>query len=150
MKKHSSIPTLLSLVVLFLATISSVYAQEKTIPDFLKGKQSWNEKLVVIYTPVGQEDAGKEQLNALFASINSLKKQNITVVQIPTKLSVSNWLYLKQKLRFHENRLNVWVFDEKGNLRMSSTKVILVDQVLRILDIETRPDTLAKAHYVWK
>jgi hypothetical protein len=149
MKKPISTLTLSCLTVILMVTLSSVYGQEKSIPDFLKEKQTWNEKLVVIYTPTGQEYAGKEQLNAFFSSINSFKKEKITVVQLPTSLSMSNRLYLKQKFRYHSDRLNVWVFDEKGNLRMSSTKVVLPEQVLRILTIETRPDALAKAQYFW-
>ncbi len=145
MKKQISIPTLLVLTALVLSTISVSYGQEKSIPDFLKEKQTWNERLVVIYAPVEQQHSIKEQLNVLYSSISVFKKEKIVVVQIPLTLSASNRMYLKQKLRYHEDRLNVWVIDEKGNLRMSSTKVNSADQFLRVLNIETRPDALAKA-----
>jgi len=130
--------------------MSVTYAQEKSIPDFLKEKQVWNEKLVVIYAPADQQNVVKEQLNALYSSIPVFKKEKIVVVQIPATLSFSNRMYLKQKLRYHEDRLNVWVIDENGNLRMSSTKLNSADQFLRVLNVKTRPEALAKAQYFWK
>ncbi len=149
MQRFTSFPALLSFTALLLAAVTASYGQEKSIPEFLKEKQVWDEKLVVIYAPALQNDMVKEQLNALRSSLSVFKKEKIVVVQIPAALSASNRLYLKQKLRYHQDRLNVWVIDERGNLRMSSTKVNSADQLLRVLHIDTRPDALAKARSFW-
>jgi hypothetical protein len=149
MKQKIILPTLSTLVALLLTTISSSYGQSKSISEFLKDKQVWNEKLVVIYAPTEQQDVVKEQINTLYSSINLFKKEKIVVVQLPVALSYPDRMYLKQKLRYQEDRLNVWVIDEKGNLRMSSTKINSADQFLRVLNIETRPNALAKAQYFW-
>ncbi|MPR36326.1 DUF4174 domain-containing protein [Salmonirosea aquatica] len=150
MRQSFSIRTLAGLTYLLLGTLTFSYGQQKTIPDFLREKQVWNEKLVVIYAPAEQQHRIKEQLNTLYSSLNTFKKEKIVVVQIPAALSVIDRMYLRQKLRYHEDRFNLWVIDEKGNLRMSSTKINTADQFLRVLNIETRPEALSKAQYFWK
>ena len=147
MKRNYFIPALLSFTAFMLFAVAASYGQEKSIPEFLKEKQVWNEKLVVIYAPAEQQHIVKEQLDVLYSAISVFKQEKIVVVQIPTALSFSNRMYLKQKLRYHEDRLNVWVIDEKGNLRLSSTKVNSADQLLRVLNIDNRPDALAKARF---
>ena len=116
----------LAILVTFITT--PIFAQHQDIPDFLKEKLTWNEKLVVIYAPEEQQNQIKEQLAALYPYIETLRNEKITVVQIPTLLSASNQLYLKNKLRYQKNRMNIWVIDEKGNLRMSSTKAASAEQ----------------------
>ena len=149
LKKHILTLTLAALTAMLLSPIADSYGQVKSLPEFLQEKQIWNEKLVVIYAPAQQQYLVKEQINALHTSINRFKTENIVVVQIPTALSISDKLYLKQKLRYQQDRINIWVFDEKGNLRMSSTKVNTADQFLRVLNLETRPEAVAKARNFW-
>ncbi|WP_373512636.1 DUF4174 domain-containing protein [Persicitalea sp.] len=127
----------IALLVAFITAPAS--AQHQDIPDFLKEKLTWKEKLVVIYAPEDQKNQIKEQLAALSPYIETLRNERITVVQIPTILSANNLLYLKNKLRYQKNQMNIWVIDEKGNLRMSSTKAASAEQFLRILDADTRP-----------
>jgi len=127
------------------ATLPATYAQHQDLPDFLKEKLTWQEKLVVIYAPEEQQSQIKEQLAALLPYVETLRHEKITVVQIPLLLSQSNRLYLKNKLRYQKNRMNIWVIDEKGKLRMSTTKTASAEQFLRVLDADTRPVLAARA-----
>jgi hypothetical protein len=145
MSKHTSTLPVVSILFLLFCTISTGFAQRSTLPGFLKDKQVWDEKLVVVYAPKNQQHLLKEQLNILYPQITTLKKEKIVVVQIPVLLSASNRQYLQQKLRFQEDRLNIWVIDEKGNLRMSSTKLVSSNQIFKVLNIDARPNTVARA-----
>lgn len=149
MKKHTSTLTLLYTGLLLLVTISTGLAQRSTLPKFLKEKQIWDEKLVVVYAPEDQQHLVKEQLNTLYPYVNLLKNEKIVVVQIPTNLSAANRQYLQQKLHFQKDRLNIWVIDEKGNLRMNSTKPISSNQLFQVLNIDSRPATVARAQLFW-
>lgn len=144
--------TLSSLLVLFVCVIGSVpgHGQGKSIPSFLKEKQIWEEKLVVLYASEALQPLLKEQLNALYPYMNAFKKEKIVVVQIPPVLSGSNREYLKQKLHVQKDRLNVWVIDERGKLRMTSTKLTSPEQLLRVLNIDFRPDAVARAQFMWE
>ncbi|TDB66897.1 hypothetical protein [Arundinibacter roseus] len=139
------IPTLLSLLTIFMSTYS--FGQVATLPEFLKEKQVWDEKLIVVYTPDDQPLLSKEQLNVLHPYTQVLRKEKIVLVQLPNKLSKANKLFLQQKFRYQPDRINVWVFDEKGNMRMCSTKPIQAEQVLKVLNIETRPEAVVKAKF---
>lgn len=99
----------------------------------------------MIYAPEQQQSQIKEQLAALSPYVETLRNEKITVVQIPAHLSASNRLYLKNKLRYQKNRMNIWVIDEKGNLRMSTTKTASAEQFLRVLDADTRPVLVGRA-----
>lgn len=125
----------------------TVQAQYATLPQFLKDKQVWEEKLVVIYASQDQQHLVKEQLDALYPYITTFKKEKIVVVQLPSRLSAANKNYLSQKLHYHKDRLNIWVFDEKGTLRLSSTKPTSAEHFLRVLDVETRTNAVAKAQF---
>lgn len=149
MKRHNSTSCILLLAIGLSTIFNQSFAQSQNIHKFLKEKQIWDEKLVVIYAPVELQNEVKDQLNIFQNSLTLLKKEKIVVVQIPYQLSVSNRMYLQQKLHYQKDRLNIWVIDEKGNLRMTSTKLTTVDQFLRVLDIETRPEAVARVQYLW-
>ncbi len=131
--------------LLICCTLPFAYSQNQNLPDFLKEKLTWQEKLVVIYAPEGQQRQIKEQLAALSPYTETLRHERITVVQIPVLLSASNRLYLKSKLRYQEDKMNIWVIDEKGHLRMSSTKAASAEQFMRVLDADTRPVLASRA-----
>lgn len=145
MSKYISTLSLTSIALILFCTVSVGFAQRPSLPQFLKDKQVWDEKLVVIYAPKDQQHLIKEQLNSLYPFINTLNNEKISVVQIPAVLSSANRQYLQQKLRYQEDRLNIWVIDEKGNLRMSSTKLLSSNQIFQVLDVDTRPNTVARA-----
>lgn len=136
---------LVAALLIVCCTLPVAYSQNQDLPDFLKEKLSWQEKLVVIYAPEEQQSQIKEQLAALLPYVETLRHEKITVVQIPLLLSASNRLYLKNKLRYQKNRMNIWVIDEKGHLRMSSTKAASAEQFLRVLDADTRPVLASRA-----
>ncbi len=131
--------------LMFCAALPAAHAQHQELSDFLKEKLTWQEKLVVIYAPEEQQNQIKKQLAELLPYVETLRQEKITVVQIPMLLSASNHLYLKNKLRYQKNRMNIWVIDEKGNLRMSSTKAASAEQFLRVLDADTRPVLASRA-----
>jgi hypothetical protein len=137
---------LAGLIALLLMSVS-VQAQVPSLPTFLKEKQLWGEKLVVIYAPKSQHHLVQDQINALYPHLTTLKKSNIVVVQLPTALSQANKNYLQQKLHYQKDRLNVWVFDEQGTLRLSSTRPTSAEQLLRILDVDNRSYAIAKAQF---
>ncbi len=139
--KKSFLPAILSFFL--LACLTDGYGQNTYLPKFLKEKQTWDEKIVVVYAPSSLQSAVKEQLNVLYQSLSILKNEKIVVVQLPVLLSASNIEFLDKKLKMQSDRLNIWVFDEKGQLRMTSTKVTPVKQILRVLDIEMRPQVVA-------
>jgi len=139
MNTFTHLSRLVTVILMVYATLPATYAQHQDLPDFLKEKLTWQEKLVVIYAPEEQQSQIKEQLAALLPYVETLRHEKITVVQIPLLLSQSNRLYLKNKLRYQKNRMNIWVIDEKGNLRMSTTKTASAEQFLRVLDADTRP-----------
>lgn len=145
MKTFTPLPHLLTILLSVFAALPAAYAQHQDLPDFLKEKLTWQEKLVVIYAPEEQQSQIKEQLAALLPYVETLRHEKITVVQIPLLLSSSNRLYLKNKLRYQKNRMNIWVIDEKGNLRMSSTKAASAEQFIRVLDADTRPVLASRA-----
>lgn len=145
MKAFTPLSRLVSALLMVCATLPAAFAQHQYLPDFLKEKLTWQEKLVVIYAPEEQQNQIKEQLAALLPYVETLRHEKITVVQIPLLLSASNRLYLKNKLRYQKNRMNIWVIDEKGNLRMSSTKAASAEQFLRALDADTRPVLASRA-----
>jgi len=145
MKALAPVPRLVTVLLMACLAVPAAYAQHQDLPDFLKEKLTWQEKLVVIYAPEQQQSQIKEQLAALSPYVETLRNEKITVVQIPAHLSASNRLYLKNKLRYQKNRMNIWVIDEKGNLRMSTTKTASAEQFLRVLDADTRPVLAARA-----
>ncbi|GHB77110.1 DUF4174 domain-containing protein [Persicitalea jodogahamensis] len=145
MKLFTPLSRILIILSFVFIMVPAAFAQHQDIPDFLKEKLSWQEKLVVIYAPEDQKNILKEQIEALYPYIDTLRHEKITVVQIPMLLSANNRLYLKNKLRYQKNRMNIWVIDEKGHLRMSSTKAASAEQFLRILDSDTRPVLAGKA-----
>ena len=138
MKKFTPLSRIITALLIIIAAMPAAYAQHQDLPDFLKEKLTWQEKLVVIYAPEEQQNLIKEQLAVLYPYVDTLRREKITVVQIPMLLSASNKLYLKNKLRYQKNRLNIWVIDEKGNLRMSSTRATSAEQFMRVLDADTR------------
>ena len=145
MKFSTPLSHLLAALLLVFAALPATYAQHQNLPDFLKEKLTWQEKLVVIYAPKEQQDLMKEQLAVLYPYVDTLRHEKITVVQIPLLLSANNRLYLKNKLHYQKNRMNIWVIDEKGHLRMSSTKAASAEQFLRVLDADTRPVLASRA-----
>lgn len=145
MKAFTPLSRLVTAVLMVCATLPATYAQHQDLSSFLKEKLTWQEKLVIIYAPEEQQNQIKEQLAALSPYTEMLRHEKITVVQIPQLLSASNRLYLKNKLRYQKNQMNIWVIDEKGNLRMSSTKAASAEQFLRVLDADTRPVLASRA-----
>lgn len=145
MKAYTPLFRLVAALLMVCVTIPAAYAQHQDLPDFLKEKLTWQEKLVVIYAPEEQQNQIKEQLAALLPYVETLRHEKITVVQIPLLLSASNHLYLKNKLRYQKNRMNIWVIDEEGNLRMSITKAASAEQFIRVLDADTRPVLASRA-----
>lgn len=145
MKAFIPLSCLASALLLVCATLPAAFAQHQDLPDFLKEKLIWQEKLVVIYAPEEQQSQIKAQIAALLPYVETLRQEKITVVQIPLLLSASNRLYLKNKLRYQKNRMNIWVIDEKGNLRMSSTKAASMEQFLQVLGADTRPVLASRA-----
>ncbi len=145
MKIFTPLSRTLTAFIMVCFALPATYAQHQDIPDFLKEKLNWQEKLVLIYAPEEQQNLIKEQLKALYPYIDTLRHEKITVVQIPMLLSANNRQYLKNKLRYQKNRMNIWVIDEKGQLRMSSTKAASAEQFLRVLDSDTRPALASKA-----
>lgn len=139
MKAFAPLSCLAIALLMVCAALPSAYAQHQDLSSFLKEKLTWQEKLVVIYAPEEQQNLVKEQLAVLSPYIEALRHEKITVVQIPALLSASNRLYLKNKLRYQKNQMNIWVIDENGNLRMSSTKAASAEQFLRVLDADIRP-----------
>ncbi|HEV7349780.1 DUF4174 domain-containing protein [Telluribacter sp.] len=128
-----------------IAIGNSARAQRALLADFLEQKQTWNEKLVVVYDPEEQQDVLKQQLDALHPHIQTLRKENIVVVQIPARLSKADRTYLETKLHHQPGRFQVWVLDEHGRLRMSGTKPAEASQLLRVLSRQQRPGALARA-----
>lgn len=143
MKAFAPFSCLITVLLLICVTLPSAYAQHQDLPDFLKEKLTWQEKLVVIYAPEEQQHLIKEQLAALLPYLETLRQEKITVVRIPLLLSASSRFYLKNKLRCQKNRMNIWVIDEEGHLRMSCTKTASAEQFLRVLDVDTRPVLVA-------
>ena len=139
MKTFTPLFRLVAALLMAYAALPAAYAQHQDLPDFLKEKLTWQEKLVVIYAPEEQQSQIKEQIVALSPYVETLRSAKITIVRIPAHLSASNRLYLKNKLRYQENQMNIWLIDEKGHLRMSSTKAASAEQFLRVLDADTRP-----------
>ncbi len=144
MKKFAPLPRIVITLLAILAT-ASVRAQHQELPDFLREKLNWQEKLVVIYAPEEQQDLVREQLSVLYPYVDTLRHEKITVVQIPALLSASNRLYLKNTFRYQKNSLNIWVIDEKGHLRMMSTRAGSAEQFIRVLDADTRPVLASRA-----
>ncbi len=149
MRKISILPLVLLLGSLVVSA-GAGHPQGTYLSEFLKNKKEFGEKLVVIYAPENRQDLLNAQVELLSLNNQVLKNEKIAVVRIPVKLSPANRAYLEKNLRIQKDRLNVWVFDENGYLRMSGSKVTSLGQILRVLDIQSRPNAYAKAQSVWE
>ncbi|GAB3164895.1 DUF4174 domain-containing protein [Telluribacter humicola] len=141
--------SLAALVIALIALGNSTMAQRASLPAFLEQKQVWNEKLIIVYAPEEQQHLVKQQLDALHPYIQTLHQEKMVVVLIPTRLSKADRTYLQHKLHYQPERFNVWVIDEKGTLRMTGTKPAQANQLLQILNIQERPNAVAKAQLFW-
>jgi hypothetical protein len=124
--------------------------QSMNVLDFLEQKQTLGQKLIVVYAPDNLRHLAREQYDLMYPFLNQLKDENIAVVQIPNRLSPSSVAFLEKKLHYHADRLNIWVIDERGILRMSGTKVTTVSQFFRVLNLQTRPEAIMQAYLLSK
>ncbi|GAB2770624.1 hypothetical protein GCM10027275_11630 [Rhabdobacter roseus] len=145
MKKYRPLLTLGGLLGLLVGLSVPSWGQNNTLPSFLKEKQVWNEKLVVVYAPEDQQQLLKEQLNAWLPYTQLFHQEKIVIVSLPTRLDAASQEYLHRKLSYQPDRFHVWVIDEEGNLRLSSTKLTQVPQLLRLLDASERPPVHSRA-----
>ncbi|WP_247234769.1 DUF4174 domain-containing protein [Telluribacter sp. SYSU D00476] len=149
MKRALVRKSLAALVVALIALGNSTMAQQVSLPALLEQKQVWNEKLVIVYAPQEQQHLVKQQMDALHPYVQTLRQEKMVVVHIPTRLSKADRTYLNHKLHYQPERFNIWVIDEKGTLRMSGTKPAQASQLLRIINVQERPNAVAKAQLFW-
>jgi hypothetical protein len=148
MRELRKIPTCLYLFISLLLSVGTLKGQSVDISDFLEKKQAFDERLIVIYAPESMQNLLREQLNLMYPEVYKFSYDKIKIVQIPSVLTVQNEYYLKKKFKVQKDRLNIWVIDEKGALRMYSTKLTPVSQFLRVLNSASRPEAVARAHFL--
>ena len=108
----------------------STSAQRVSLDTFLQSKLELKEKVILLYADESAKECLEEQLDELFTFEKTLKYHGFTVVKLPSKLSDYDKAYLKRRLHVQADRLNVWVFNDDGDLALTSTKGLKHQQIV--------------------
>jgi hypothetical protein len=112
---------------------SPALAQRVSLDSFLRSKLELKEKVILLYADESAKEHLEEQLNELFTLEKTLKYHGFTVVKLPSKLSDFDKEYLQKRLHVQADRLNVWVFNDDGDLALASTKGLKHEQIVAFL-----------------